>query len=368
VALPTLSLLVGAQVPVAVPRAVSDALERVEIDSSIGERGTFRLTFRFDDPTLPERFLLDSGDLLRLVLVLDEGRGASVVMDGVMVVHTLSSSVDGAPVLVVSGEDLTLLMDLVDVGRSFPAMPPEARVQVLLAGYAPLGVVPLVVPPPLPSTPGPAERIPHQRGTDYAYIRSLADAVGFRFTLDPGPAPASSLAYWGPEPRADRARPALSIDFSTLANVESLQLSFDANQRVLPVAFVLEPASKAVVPVPVPNIAVLAPPLGAVVPPAHRHHRLRNIAKVTAAEAAGALLAKDARSAEAMTGHGTLNVARSRVRLRAGAIVEVHGAAKPFDGVYEVSHVHDTVTPSSHSQTFELVRAGIGAAAPGGPL
>ena len=121
----TLSLLVGAQLPVPVPREVSDALERVEIDSSIGERGTFRLTFRFDDPTLPERFLLDSGDLLRLVLVLDEGRGASVVMDGVMVVHTLSSSVDGAPVLVVSGEDHGLRVarvhvDLASIGIDEP--------------------------------------------------------------------------------------------------------------------------------------------------------------------------------------------------------------------------------------------------------
>jgi hypothetical protein len=344
---------------------VSDALERVEIDSAIGERGTFRLTFRLDDPTLPERFLLESGDLLRVVLVLDEGRGASVVMDGVMVVHTLSTGAEGKPVLVVSGEDLTLLMDLVDVGRSFPAMPPEARVQVLLAGYAVFGIVPLVIPPPLPSTPIPAERIPHQRGTDYGYIRSLADAVGYRFTLDPGPAPMSSLAYWGPEPRADRTRPALSIDFGRSTNVETLQLSFDANQRVLPVAFVLEPASKTVVPIPVPEIAVIAPPLGAVVPPAHRQYRLRNTAKLTAAEAAGALLAKDARSAEAMTGHGTVNVARARVRLRAGAIVEIHGAAKPFDGVYAVSRVRDTITPSSHSQTFELVRAGIGAT--GGP-
>jgi hypothetical protein len=268
-------------------------------------------------------------------------------------------------VLSVSGEDLTLLMDLIEVERSFPAMPVNARVQLLLAAYGAFGIVPLVIPPPLPSTPIPAERIPHQRGTDYAYIRSLADAVGFRFTLDPGPAPTASLAYWGPEPRADRSRPALSIDFGRSTNVETLQLSFDANQRVLPEAFVLEPASKTVVPIPVPDIAVIAPPLGAVVPPAHRHHRLRDTAKLTAAEAAGALLAKAARSAEAMTGHGTVNVARARVRLRAGAIVEIHGAAKPFDGVYEVSRVRDTITPSSHTQTFELLRAGIGAT--GGP-
>jgi hypothetical protein len=348
-----------------VPVEVSNALERVEIDSAIGERGTFRLTFRVDHPSLPARFLLDSGELLRVVVVLDEGRGASVVMDGVMVVHTLSAGAEGKPSLVVGGEDLTLLMDLVDVERSFPAMPVEARVQALLASYSAFGVLPLVIPPPLPSTPIPAERIPHQQGTDYEYIRSLADVVGFRFTLDPGPAPAASVAYWGPEPRADRSRPALSIDFGRPASIE-MQLSFDANRRVLPEALVLDPASKSVIPVPVPNIAALVPPLGAVVPPAHRHQRLRATAKLTTAETAGALLAKAARSAEAMTGHGTLDVARTRVRLRAGSIVEVRGAAKPFDGLFEVSRVRDTVTPHNHRQAFELGRAGIGAAAPGG--
>src|SRR5262249_42874821 len=162
----------------------------------------------------------------------------------------------------------------------------ETRVQLLLAAYAAFGIVPLVVPPPLPSTPIPTERIPHQGGTDYEYIRSLADAVGFRFALDPGPAPASSVAYWGPEPRGDRSRRALSIDFGRLANIETLQLSFDATQRVLPEAFVLEPGSKTVIPIPVPDISVLAPPLGAFVPPAHRHRRVRDTAKLAVAEAA----------------------------------------------------------------------------------
>lgn len=364
--IPTLSLLVGAQVPVPVPVEVSDALECVEIDSAIGERGTFRLTFRVEPSTLPERFLLDSGDLLRVVLVHDEGRVPSVRMDGVMVVHTLSTGDERTPLLVVSGEDLTLLMDLVEVGRSFPAMAVNARVQVLLAGYGAFGVVPLVIPPPLPSTPTPAERIPHQQGTDYGYIRSLADAVGFRFTLDPGPAPGSSLAYWGPEPRADRSHPALTVDFDSRTNVESLTLSFDANHRIVPEALVLHPTTKTVIPIPVPNIAALVPPLGAVVPPAHRHQRLQDTAKLTAVEAAGALLAKAAQSAEAMTGHGTLDVARAGVRLRAGAIVEVRGAAKPFNGLYEVSRVCHTITQGSYRQAFELVRAGIGAAAPGG--
>jgi hypothetical protein len=365
VSIRTLSLLVGPQLPVPVPVEVSDALERVEIDSAIGERGRFRLTFRVDHPALPERFLLDSGDLLRVVLVLDEGQGASVIMDGVMVVHTLSTGAEGKPSLIVSGADLTLVMDLVDGGHSFPAIPVEARVQLLLAHYSAFGVVPVVIPPPVPSVPTPLEQIPHQQGTDYAYIRLLADRVGFRFTLDPGPVPASSLAYWGPEPRGDRSRPALSIDLGRKASVETLELSFDGVRRVLPEALVLDPESKMVIPIPVPDIAALVRPLGAVVPPAHRRERLRDTANLTPGETAGALLAKAARSAEAMTGRGTLDVERTRVRLRAGAIVEVRGAAKPFDGLYAVSRVRDTITPHNHSQAFELVRAGIGAAAPG---
>jgi hypothetical protein len=359
-----LSLLVGAPVPVAVPPDVADALERVEIHTAIGERGTFRLTFDLDGrPHLPERFLLNTGDLLRVVLVLTEAGVSSVVMDGVMVVHTLVMANNGKPLLVISGEDLTALMDQVEVARSFAGMPLQARVMVLLSAYSVLGVVPSVIVPPIVDTPAPAERIPTQHSTDYAYICALADSVGFRFTLDPGPTPASSLAYWGPEPRADRSRPSLVIDVARLSGIDALQLSFDANRRVAPQAVVLEPISKTVIPVPAPDITALVKPLGAVVPPAHQRRQLRGTAKMTPLDAAAALLAVGARSAEGMSGRGSLDVDQIRVRLRAGAIVDVRGAAKPFDGLFEVSRVSDTLTPRTHTQTFELLRAGIGAEA-----
>ncbi len=360
----TLSLFVGAPVPVPAPVDIAEALERVEIDSAIGERGTFRLVFRLDDPSLPERFLSESGDLARIVLVLNDPRGQSVVMDGVLVIHTLAASADGMPSLVVSGEDLTLLMDLVEVERTFPAAPVHARVMLLLAPYNALGIVPVVVPPPLVSMPLPGEQA-LQQGTDYAWLRSLADAVGFRFTLDPGPVPLQSIAYWGPEPRPDRdrGRPSLSVDLARPANVDTLRLSFDANHRVTPEAVVLDPATGAAIPIPVPDIAALVKPLGAIVPPAHRRQRLGGTSRLTTTAAAAAVLARAARSAEAMTGVGTLDVELAGVRLRAGSIIDVHGAATPFNGLYEVSRVRDTITADHHSQTFELLRAGIGAAA-----
>ena len=339
-----------------------DALAAVEIVTAVGERGSFRLFFRLDRRMqLPARFLFDSGDLVRVVLVLGSGGAASVAMDGVVVEQTVSAATrDAGPMLVVGGEDLTRLMDLNGtITRTFPGLPANVRVQTLLAGYAVFGVTPVVIPPPVGDVP--ADRIPHQRGTDYAYIRALAESVGHRFTLDPGPVPGSSIAYWGPEPRT-RADPALVIDFQRPGNVDGLQLRFDAMRRVAPEAEVIDPISKILIPVPVPDIAALGAPLGRVMPPAHRRRRLHSAAKLTATEAASELLAEAARSAEASTGHGRLRIAGRQRRLRAGSIVEVRRAADAFNGLFAVARVRDTVTASRHRQEFELVRAGLGAA------
>jgi hypothetical protein len=358
-----LSLLAGVGSPVPVPPSMMDALAAVEIVTAVGERGSFRLFFRLDRRMqLPARFLFDSGDLVRVVLVFGTGGAASVAMDGVVVEQTVAAATrDAGPMLVVGGEDLTRLMDLNGtVTRTFPGLPANVRVQTLLAGYAVLGVTPVVIPPPLADVPA-ADRIPHQRGTDYAYIRALAESVGHRFTLDPGPVPGSSIAYWGPEPRT-RADPALVIDFQRPGNVDGLQLRFDAMRRVAPEADVIDPISKILIPVPVPDIAALGAPLGRIVPPAHRRRRLHSAAKFTVTQAASELLAEAARSAEAATGQGRLRIAGGQRRLRAGSLVEVRRAADAFNGLFAVVRVRDTVTAARHRQEFELVRAGLGAA------
>jgi hypothetical protein len=360
----SLSILAGAGALEPVPAEVMTALEQVDIVTAIGERGSFRLTFRLDaGSTLPERFLPDSGDLIRVVLSVGGGADHAVAMDGVTARHSVSTRANRtAPVLTVSGEDLTLLMDLTDIGaRPFSAMPIEARVQVILAAYSVFGVTPRVVRPPIEDVPRPTHQIPNQQGTDYAYLRLLAASVGHRFTLDPGPSPGASVGYWGPEPRADPSRPSRVIDLERLSGVETLRLRFDAIQRVQPEGLIIEPATKTIIPIPVPDLAALGPPLGAVVPPAHRHRRARQLAKLTLGQAAGALLAEASRSAEAMTGLGRLTVAPGAARLRAGNIVEVRGASKPFDGLFAVSRVRDTITAGRHRQVFEVRRAGLGA-------
>jgi len=363
-----LSLLAGVGAPAPVPAEVTAALGRVEIAAALGERGSFRLTFRLDrGSTLPARFLRESGDLVRVVLLTEEGGDHVVAMDGVAVTHAVAAGAEDGE-LVVGGEDLTLLMDLRDgSGRAFPGMTVAARVAVILAGYSVFGVTAAVVPPPIADVPDPSERLVLQHGTDYVYLQALARRVGHRFTLDPGPAPGAAVAHWGPEPRGDRSQPALVVRFDRRSNVESLQFRFDAMGRVAPQAVILDPATKAAIPIPVPDVSALGPPLGAVVPPAHRQRRLPGAAKLTALQAAAALLAEAARSAEATTGLGTLKIVQGQRRLRPGQIVEVRGAGDPFDGPYAVSRVRDTLTARSHHQEFELVRAGLGAAGGGKP-
>src|SRR5262252_1575511 len=270
-----LSVLTGVGSPIPIPPDVNNALDAVEIISAIGERGSFRLSFRLDrDLRLPSSFVPGSGDLTRVLLLVGRGAAASVAMDGVVVDYrALAAGRTARAQLVVGGEDLTRVMDLnAAVTRSFPGMPVDVRVVTLLAQYAVFGVTPVVIPPPLADVTNVNDRVPHQHGTDYAYIRALADSVGHRFTLDPGPVPGAPIAYWGPEPRGDRTRPSIVIDFQRPGNVDALEFRFDAMQRVIPEALVLDPASKNLLPVPVPDLSALGAPLGRVVPPAHRLH------------------------------------------------------------------------------------------------
>jgi hypothetical protein len=82
--------------------------------------------------------------------------------------HQIKSGSDGSlAILTITGEDLTALMNQQDFsGFPFPATPAEARVALLLAKYAVLGIVPLIIPSILVDVPLPTGQIPSQRGTD----------------------------------------------------------------------------------------------------------------------------------------------------------------------------------------------------------
>lgn len=363
-----LSVLIGPAVPVPVPQSVLNALTKVQVITTAGgpEAGSgFELTFSLEKRSpLQTLFLLSGGSsipLVRVVLVATVNGTPEVLMDGVMTHHQLSPGENGGPsTLTIKGKDLSAVMDYIDFsGMLYPAMPPEARVPLIIAKYAFLGIVPMVLPSVLIDVPIPVDRIPTQQGTDLAYVRSLAEQVGYTFYMSPGPVPGASVAYWGPEFRIGAPQPALNVDMDAHTNVEKLSFAFDTESKELPVLVIQEPRSKALIPIPVPDITPLSPPLGLIPPIPKKFYIIDGVAKLGPIRSALIGLAKASKTSDAVRGEGSLNVARYGRVLRARSLVGVRGAGQAFDGLYFVKQVTHTLARGDYRQDFVLARNGL---------
>jgi hypothetical protein len=238
----------------------------------------------------------------------------------------------------------------------------------MLAKYAAFGVIPLIIPSVLIDIPIPVDRIPRQQGTDFAYITQLADEVGYVFYLSPGPAPGTSIAYWGPEIKVGVPQPALNINMDAFTNVESLNFSFDAESAKLPILFIQEPNSKAIIPIPVPPITPLNPPLGLIPPIPKGLDPIEGTAKLSPIRAALIGLAKASKTADAVTANGSLNVLRYGRILKARQLVGVRGAGPAFDGLYYVKSVTHNIKRGEFKQSFNLGRNGLISTVPAVPV
>src|SRR5580700_10542714 len=186
-----LTLMMGPVVPLTVPRVVLDSLAEVEVKvEDVGQSG-FQLVFSIDKQSpLQILFLLTGGMpllFMRVILIATVNGQANVLIDGVITNNQIAPGDKGSnSTLTITGKDLTALMDQSDwSGFPFPACPPEARVAIMLAKYALFGMIPLIIPSVMINIPQPIDQIPGQQGTDYEYIRSLAEQVGYVFYLDP---------------------------------------------------------------------------------------------------------------------------------------------------------------------------------------
>lgn len=356
-----LTLLIGPAVPVPVSKEVLDALTSVQVTTTAGQASGFQLKFTLSNRSpLHTLFLLSGGSsipLMRVMIVVTVNGTSEVLMDGVMTNHEVTPGTDpGHSTLTVTGEDLTRVMDYVDFsGILYPAMPPEARVALMLAKYAVFGVVPMIVPSVLIDVPIPVERIPVQQGTDLCYISQLAEEVGYVFYVESGPKPGMNIAYWGPEIKIGIPQPALNINMDAHTNVESLDFNFDSEYK-FPVVFVQNLATKTLIAIPVPDITPLNPPLGLVPPIPKGIEPIVGTAKLSPIRAALIGLAKAAKGADTVSATGNLDVLRYGRVLKARGLVGVRGAGTAFDGLYYVKSVTHNIKRGEYKQSFNLVR------------
>ncbi len=359
-----LTLMIGPVVPVPVPKPVLDALTSVEVKSRTDGASAFQLTFTLNNRSPLQTLFLIAGaqtPLLRVIIILTINGSPNVLMDGVMTNQQVSpGSNPGESTLTITGEDLSKVMALQDFsGLPYPAMPPEVRILLILAKYAIFGMIPLVIPSLFTDVPIPVERLPIHQGTDLEYIKQLASDVGYVFYVDPGPVPGTNTAYWGPEIKVGVPQPALNYDMDAHTNVESLSFNFNSADTTLPIVFIQNSLTKIPIPIPIPNLNPLQPPLGLIPAPITNITVLKDTAKLSPMAAIGKGLAVASRSADAVSGSGSLDAVRYGRLLKSRQLVGVRGVGMAFDGLYFVKGVTTTLKQGALKQSFELTRNGL---------
>lgn len=370
-----LTVLVGPTIAVPAPSVITDALDRIEVTHSDSGRSGFQMTFQatragafglMDYPLLRHPLLKPFN---RVILIVTLNAVPRVLMDGIIIRQDVTVGArTGSATITLTGEDVSVMMDLDERTAEHPAQPDPAIVAKVILSYAKYGLIPLVIPPLAVDVPLPIERIPVQRGTDLRFLEQLARRYGHVFFIAPGPAPFTNTAYWGPPKRLGVPQRALSVNMGHLSNVESINFASDGLAPTRVSGTTGDRLTGAMLPL--RTVTALRPPLAA------QPASLANLPNVrtTLPEVASGLTypqalarsqaATDTASDDVVTATGECDVARYGDLLQARALVGLRGAGYTHDGMYYVKRVTHMIRRGSYTQHFTLAREGHGALLP----
>jgi len=359
-----LTLLIGPGVPIPAPKPVMEALQGIQVTSG-KDRSGFQLTFSVSKKSLLQTTLLPAGyfdPMITRVIVMATVNGfPNVLMDGIVTRQEVSpSNESGQSKLTITGEDLSVLMDVVELIIPYPAIPEAGQVALALAPFAAFGIVPLIIPPIIPVTKNPLADWDTQTGTHLSFIKGIAQRNGYVFYVDPGPVPGQSVAYFGPDINLPIPQPALNVNMDAHTNVESLSFSLDGTAKKVRIYIVMDPFShKVPIPIPAPNVNIFKPPLGARPTPPAKVEFAKDAADLEPDEAAQSILGYFMNNTTAISGNGSLDVLRYGHVLRARMLVGVRGAGLAYDGLYYVDSVTHNLKRGEYKQNFTLSRDGL---------
>ncbi|MBD2773371.1 phage late control D family protein [Iningainema tapete] len=359
-----LQLMIGATIPLPAPYAVVDALVSIEVTNRDEERDGFQMTFSLGKDSLLDYGLLFSGILdppNRVIITVIIGVLPQVLIDGIITNHQfLPSNQPGESRLIVTGEDISLKLDLEEKNATYPNQPDSVIITRLVASYATLGLIPKVT--PTTDIPIQIDRIPTQQGTDLNYIQQLARHNSFVFYIEPI-APGVNTAYWGIDNRLGLPQPALTMNMGANTNVDTpITFNFNALGPAQPQVTIVEPFTKLAIPIPVPS--GLRPPLASKPAMPLRKTLPRNTANLNPTQAALRAVSSASQSSDALTATGEVDTVRYGRALRSRRLVGVRGVGFNYDGIYYVKQVTHRIERGKYKQSFTLTREGRGALTP----
>jgi hypothetical protein len=369
-----LTLLIGPTVAVPAPPDLTEALERVEVTHSDEGRSGFQLTFGvgrsglfglFDYGLLANPLLRPFN---RVILVVTFTGMPQVLMDGIITHQQLNPSNEpGASTLTVTGEDVSVMMDLEEKSVEHPAQPEVIIALKLIAFYAQYGLIPLVIPPAVIDPPIPIERIPVQQGTDLQYLQEMAQRYAYVFYVAPGPVPFTNTAYWGPPQRMSVPQRALTMNMGADTNLESLNFTQNALAPSMVGGQIQDRLTNQSVPI--QTFGSLLVPLASLPAwltnqPNVRRTQIRESGLNTMQAMARAQGTVDRTSAEVVSADGELDALQYGGLLQARGLVGLRGAGFSYDGFYYVKRVSHSIQQGEYRQRFTITREGVGSTTP----
>lgn len=366
-----LTLLAGQGIPRPLPAAVMERFVSAEVAVSDREVSGFEVVFdAIRAPMLAGLFPIMAEPALkagsRIVLTAAIGLIPAVLMDGIIETAEFRPAGSGTAKLHLRGKDLSFVMDREEHEQTHPAQGPGEIATMVLLRYAQYGIAPLVIPPMSADRPSPTERVPMQRGTDFAYLKDLAAAHDRIFTIIPGPVPLTSTGYWGPPPRIGVPQRAITTDMGPDSNVSGLSFENAAGGAAEVSGQVQDPATGRTMPV--RSTVALRPPLAAQPSIANRTTVRTNLFQTegapSAAQAMGQAQAQTDATTDTVKVTGDLDTARYGAILTPRGLVGLRGAGLDHDGLYYVQSVIHKISRGAWSQSFTLNREGTGTTVP----
>lgn len=364
----TLQLLIGSiNEPRPASNEVTEALRNIQIVHNEKGQSGFQITFdagRSRPLDMLDLSLLRDSLLMpletRIVITVTFNATQRVLLDGIITNREYTPSIVGSSILTVTGEDVSIMMDLEEKNVEHPNQSEDIIAKKIIDGYIELGLKAKVQSPPSGNN---SSITANQRDTDLKYLKEMAAKFGYIFYITPGPAPKANTAYWGPpEHTAINKRP-LSINMGQETNIDSINFRYDALSSTRVSGLIMDRQTNKPVSIEISSSKQQSPLANkpALSPKSKVRMELLKPSWPDAMQAQSyAQGITDDSTSKAATASGVLDSLRYGDILMPRGIVLLRGAGYSHDGKWYVKNVTHNIKKGEYKQSFDLAREGEG--------
>ncbi|MBW4644924.1 MAG: hypothetical protein KME23_18355 [Goleter apudmare HA4340-LM2] len=363
-----LTLLIGQNTPRPAPNWLVEAINTIEIMQSVAGRSVFQISFAVGrssndqgNEQLLSSKLIDAFN--RVIVSVTINAMPKVLMDGIITRQEFSPSNEpGESLLTITGEDVSVMMDLEEKSIEHPGLAEQDIVNQIISSYSKYGLVPQVINPPVTDRPTTNERTPVQQGTDLEYIKYLAERYAYLFYIIPGPTSGKNTAYWGPPQLNAAPQRALTVNMGSYTNVDTINLQMNALAPASVTGSVQDRKTNQIQPTQANNSTRLnlsaQPALQNQSAIRKTQFRETGRLQLQAGSRAQAMLNRSVD--QVITVNGEVDTLRYGDILNFGKVVELRGVGYSYDGRYYINSVTHIFGGGEYKQRFSLSREGLG--------